>query len=71
MKTQMTEQETTAATTANAVALELQNAYERIDALLSEKAMLEAMAASNMAAVVAAAVAAAVAAVAAAKAAAS
>ena len=42
MKTQMTEQETTAATAANAMALELENAYARIDALISEKAALEA-----------------------------
>ena len=71
MKTQMTEQETLEITSANAVALELENAYERINALLSEKAALEAYIASDVAKVVAAAVAAAVAAVAAAKAAAS
>ena len=39
---QMTEQETIDCTTANAMALELENAYARIDALICEKAMLEA-----------------------------
>ena len=39
---QMTEQETIDCTTANAMALELENAYARIDALISEKAALEA-----------------------------